>query len=73
MVEQISAASWTPENRLPAARNGTSRDISPDRSRTVDKIVLNLEDLAVDSFTTEPDSDVVGIVWTGCMSECTAC
>jgi hypothetical protein len=61
------------QTRLSAARDGTSRDTFPDWSRTMDKIVLNLEDLMVDSFTTEADSDVVGIDWTGCMSECTAC
>ncbi len=41
----------------------------------MDKIVLNLDDLMVDSFTTADtsSSDQVGIVWTGCMSECTEC
>lgn len=41
----------------------------------MDKIVLNLDDLLVDSYTTTAasDSDVVGIDWTGCMSECGAC
>lgn len=39
----------------------------------MDTIVLNLEDLMVDSFTTTPESEVVGIVWTGCMSECGQC
>ncbi len=39
----------------------------------MDKIVLNLDDLLVDSFSTEANSDVVGIDWTGCMSECGAC
>jgi hypothetical protein len=39
----------------------------------MDKIVLNLDDLMVDSFTTAASSDQVGIDWTGCMSECTAC
>lgn len=38
----------------------------------MDKPVLNLDDLMVDSFDTS-DSDVVGIDWTGCMSECGAC
>jgi hypothetical protein len=61
------------KTRLSAARDGASRDISPEWSRTVDKIVLNLEDLVVDSFTTKANSDVAGIAWTGCMSECGAC
>lgn len=43
----------------------------------MDKTVLSLDDLMVDSFTTTPttaaDSEQVGIVWTGCMSECTEC
>jgi hypothetical protein len=40
----------------------------------MEKIVLNLEDLTVDSYaTSDSSSDVVGIDWTGCMSECTAC
>jgi hypothetical protein len=40
----------------------------------MDKIVLNLDDLMVDSYSTsDASSDVVGIDWTGCMSECTAC
>jgi hypothetical protein len=41
----------------------------------MDKIVLNLDDLMVDSYSTTDASasDVVGIDWTGCMSECTAC
>lgn len=40
----------------------------------MDKTVLNLEDLMVDSFTTADSSpEIVGIDWTGCMSECTAC
>ena len=40
----------------------------------MDKTVLSLDDLIVDSFTTaDSSSDVVGIDWTGCMSECTAC
>lgn len=40
----------------------------------MDNHVLNLDDLMVESFaTTDSSSDVVGIVWTGCMSECTAC
>jgi hypothetical protein len=62
---------------LPAhARAGAGslfRDIPPDWSKTMDKTVLNLDDLLVDSFTTANDSDVVGIDWTGCMSECGAC
>lgn len=39
----------------------------------MDNIVLNLDDLLVDSFVTSADPDVVGIDWTGCMSECGAC
>lgn len=39
----------------------------------MDKTVLNLDDLMVDSFTTASDSEEVGIVWTGCMSDCGAC
>jgi len=42
----------------------------------MDKTVLNLDALLVDSFTTSSttsDSEQVGIVWTGCMSECTEC
>ena len=40
----------------------------------MDKTVLSLDDLMVDSFaTSDSASDVVGIDWTGCMSECTAC
>jgi hypothetical protein len=39
----------------------------------MDMIVLNLDDLMVESFSTEANSDVVGIDWTGCMSECGAC
>ncbi len=40
----------------------------------MDKTVLNLDDLMVDSFaTTSADAEIVGIDWTGCMSECTAC
>ena len=39
----------------------------------MDKPVLNLDDLMVDSFDTSASSDVVGIDWTGCMSECGAC
>lgn len=39
----------------------------------MDKTVLNLDDLAVDSFITAGDSLEAGIVWTGCMSECGAC
>lgn len=40
----------------------------------MDKTVLNLDDLMVDSFTTTASpSDIVAIDWTGCMSECTAC
>jgi hypothetical protein len=34
--------------------------------------MLNLDDLMVDSFATI-DSAEVGIVWTGCMSECGEC
>jgi hypothetical protein len=44
-----------------------------DWSKTMDKTVLNLDDLLVDSFITSGDQAEVGIVWTGCMSECTAC
>jgi hypothetical protein len=41
----------------------------------MDKTVLSLDDLIVDSFTTTAadNPEVVGIDWTGCMSECTAC
>ncbi len=39
----------------------------------MDKTVLNLDDLLVDSFITAGDSEVVGIDWTGCMSECGEC
>lgn len=40
----------------------------------MDKMMLNLDDLMVDSFAVSADQpDVVGIDWTGCMSECTAC
>ena len=40
----------------------------------MDKIVLNLDDLMVDSYTTtDTTSDTVAIDWTGCMSECTEC
>jgi hypothetical protein len=39
----------------------------------MDKIVLNLDDLAVDSFTTAAYPVESSIDWTGCMSECTEC
>lgn len=39
----------------------------------MDKTVLSLDDLIVDSYTTTTDSEVVGIDWTGCMSECGEC
>lgn len=39
----------------------------------MDKTVLNIDDLMVDSFATVGDSEPVGIDWTGCMSECGAC
>lgn len=39
----------------------------------MDKIVLSLDDLMVDSFSTAGDGTEVSIDWTGCMSECGAC
>jgi hypothetical protein len=39
----------------------------------VDKFVLNLDDLMVDSFATAAASPVDSIDWTGCDSACTAC
>jgi hypothetical protein len=38
----------------------------------MDKIVLNLDDLMVDSFTAAASEDVLGDEWTGCMSDCGA-
>lgn len=38
----------------------------------MDKIVLSLDDLTVDSFTTATDPAQLGDEWTGCMSECGA-
>jgi len=38
----------------------------------MDKTVLSLDDLIVDSFTTAA-SPVDSIDWTGCMSECGEC
>jgi hypothetical protein len=55
-------------DRLAAAPR-SFRYISPDWSKTMDKTVLNLDDLMVDSFTTADNPEVVGIDWTGCMSE----
>ncbi|HYW12280.1 MAG TPA: pinensin family lanthipeptide [Longimicrobium sp.] len=39
----------------------------------MDKTVLNLDDLLVDSFTTSVNPAESSIDWTGCMSECGAC
>lgn len=40
----------------------------------MDKTVLNIGDLMVDSFTTTAvDGSDQSIDWTGCMSECGAC
>lgn len=39
----------------------------------MDKTVLNLDDLMVDSFTTADTTGQDSIDWTGCMSECGAC
>ncbi len=39
----------------------------------MDKTVLNLDDLLVDSFTTSVTPVESSIDWTGCMSECGAC
>ena len=39
----------------------------------MDKIVLNLDDLMVDSYAIAGDQQDVGIDWTGCMSECGQC
>lgn len=39
----------------------------------MDKTVLNIGDLTVDSFTTAGDGPELSIDWTGCMSECGAC
>lgn len=40
----------------------------------MDKTVLNIGDLMVDSFTTTgADGSELSIDWTGCMSECGEC
>lgn len=39
----------------------------------MDKIVLSLDDLMVDTFALTSDDQSVGIDWTGCMSECGQC
>jgi hypothetical protein len=39
----------------------------------MDKTVLNLGDLTVETFSTVGDGSENSIDWTGCMSECGAC